>query len=60
MRALEIDPNDYVALFQIGVIKYYIDDVEESKSYFRRSVELGYERAQEYLSRLELTGSLYE
>ena len=60
MRALEIDPNDYVALFQIGVIKYYIDDVEESKSYFRRSAELGYERAQEYLSRLELTGSIYE
>lgn len=59
-KVLEIDPDDEYALHLMGKIYFELGNIDNAKIFYHKAADLGNESAQEELSRLELTGTIYE
>ena len=60
LKAIDLQPDDSYALRHLGEIYFENGELEKAKSYLQKSADLEDEDAQEELSRLELTGKIYE
>ncbi len=51
-KSIEYHPSDGETYFQIGFAYYNLKNFDKAKEYFQKALQLGYQKAQEYLKKL--------